>query len=409
MIHSPIAAPLTTVLLKTVSEACNLACDYCYYSKCENKSTIQTFDLDVLEKFIKEYSSYSNGFMTFVWQGGEPLLAGLPFFEKVIELQKKYGKNGSIISNSLQTNATLITKEWADFFKEYNFLIGVSIDGPKEIHNKRRPNRGGQGSFAQVMRGISHLKAAGVEFNILTVVHEDNVLKGQELMAFYKEEDFRYIQFIPCMDFQSQDIDAPGKFLITPKEYGKFLCDVFDVWFNDGSPETSIRFFDEYLSVSLHQQAALCTHRKTCPKTLILESNGDAYPCDFYITEDLRLGNIGEDSLTDILSSPIYNTFLTKKEDLAERCLDCEFLSFCHGGCPRNRNWTEDANYDYFCESFKIIYQYSSDRMNRLTRTIKSQWKQQLIREGHPLPDRNSLCFCGSGKKYKKCCALLTV
>lgn len=253
----PITAPLTTVLLKTVSEACNLACDYCYYSNCENKNDIKTFDLEVLEKFIKEYAEYSNGIMTMTWQGGEPLLAGLSFFEKVIELQVKYAKKGSIISNSLQTNATLITKEWAQFFKKYNFLIGVSLDGPKEIHDKRRPNRGGKGSFYQVMRGIQNLHAAGVDYNILTVVHEDNVSKGKEMMQFFQKEGLRYLQFIPCMDFRSQNIHTPGRFLITPKEYGQFLCDVFDVWFNDANPDTSIRFFDEYVNISLNRAASL--------------------------------------------------------------------------------------------------------------------------------------------------------
>lgn len=404
-----LSAPMGTVLLKTVSEGCNLACDYCYYSSLENKNNIQTFDLMVLEKFIKEYADYSTGYMSFAWQGGEPLLAGLPFFEKVIELQKKYAKKGTVISNALQTNGTLITKEWAKFFKKYNFLVGVSLDGPAEIHDKRRPNRGGKGSFAQVMNSIQHLKEASVDFNILTVIHEDNVLRGQDLMNFYTKEGFQYIQFIPCMDFRSQNIHTPGRFLITPQEYGQFLCDAFDIWFNEGTPETSIRFFDEYLSVSLHQEASLCTHRKACPKMLVLESNGNAYPCDFYIDQDLCLGNIGTDSLTDILNNTIYDTFLTKKENVSSKCKECEFFKYCHGGCPRNRNEQEGKNFDYFCESYQIIYAYSTNRMKLLTNTIKGQWKKQFIQTGHTLPDRNDMCFCGSGKKYKKCCALLPV
>lgn len=367
------------VLFKTVSEACNLACDYCYYSKSENKKKINTLDLDILEKFIIEYAAYTNGNMTMIWQGGEPLLAGLPFFEKVMELQNKYASNGSFINNSLQTNATLITEEWARFFKKHNFLLGISLDGPKEIHDKRRVNLNGNGSFDQVMRGIHYLDVAEVDYNILTVVHEDNVGKERELMEFYLQEGFQFLQFIPGMDFTSQDTNSPGEFLISPKEYGQFLCNVFDVWFNNGNPLVSVRFFDNMASIMLNLGAELCTQMNACPKMLILESNGDAFPCDFFINEEFKLGNIGTDHLNDIISSPLYDKFLTKKADLPIKCRKCEYLTLCYGGCPRNRNWAEDTNYDYFCYSYKMFYQYAYERMKIITQTIRSNWIQQLI------------------------------
>lgn len=399
------------VMWKTVSEACNLACDYCYYSSCGGQpGKIEKIDSIMLEKFIKEYMDLSNGMASFAWQGGEPLLAGLEFFKQVVFLQAKYAPKNTIISNSLQTNATLITDEWASFFKQYNFLIGVSLDGPKEINDVRRVNGHGSGSFDRVMRGINHLRNAHVDFNILTVIHEGNVGRAKELMAFYQSEGFSHVQFIPCMDFRAQEPNKPGQYLITPEQYGQFLCEAFDIWYNDSTPKRSVRFFDNILSVYLHQEAELCVHRQSCPKTLILEQNGDAYPCDFYMNDDFRLGNVGQDSLIDILNSTKYDDFLGLKPNLPEVCLDCKYLHLCHGGCPRNRAWNQaddTADSDYFCESYLQLYNYGHERMERLAENIKLQWLQNHLRAGRPKPDRNDICLCGSRKKFKKCCERL--
>jgi uncharacterized protein len=234
---------------KTVSKSCNLTCDYCYYSSCGGKpGKIDKIDSTILEKFIKEYMSLSNGVASFAWQGGEPLLAGLDFFKEVVFLQAKYAPKNTIISNSLQTNATLITDEWARFFKQYNFLIGVSLDGPKEINDARRVTGHGMGSFDRVMHGIEQLRKNQVDFNILTVIHQDNVGRAGELMRFYQYEGFSHVQFIPCMDFRAQETNKPGQYLITPEQYGQFLCEAFDIWYNEGQPSRSIRFFDNLLS-----------------------------------------------------------------------------------------------------------------------------------------------------------------
>ncbi len=399
------------VMWKTVSEACNLACDYCYYSRCNGKpSTINRIEDDVLEKFMKEYMEFSNGVASFAWQGGEPLLAGLDFFKRVVELQAKYAPRNTMISNAIQTNGTLISQEWAAFFKKYNFLVGVSLDGPEEINDKRRVTGSGKGSFQSIIKGIQYLIEANVDFNILTVIQEDNVTKAKELLDFYSKENFEHVQFIPCMDFQSQDINQPGRFLITPKQYGDFLCEAFDCWYNDGYPKTSIRFFDNMLSVYLHQEAELCTHRKSCPKTLVLEQNGDAFPCDFFIHDDYKLGNVGKDSFYEILNHPTYDKFLSLKSDLSPQCTNCEFLHLCHGGCPRNRNWNTEGlanNVEYFCSSFKQIYRYAHASMVKVAQNVKRNWMEDYQKGGGRLPDRNDICLCGSGKKYKKCCQVL--
>lgn len=409
MTVSSLTNSLSGVMWKTVSEACNLACDYCYYSRCNGRpEIIQTIEDDVLTKFIKEYMGIKRGAVPFAWQGGEPLLAGFDFFKKVVHLQAKYAPKNTIISNSIQTNGTLINEEWAAFFREYNFLVGVSLDGPEGINDARRITGSGKGSFRSIMKGIEILRKAGVDFNILTVLHENNINHPKELMNFYKENGFTYVQFIPCMDFQAQDTSQVGTFLITPKEYGDFLCEVFDIWYNDGNPEMSIRFFDNMLAVYLHQQPQICTNQKTCPTTLVFEQNGDAYPCDFFIDPQFKLGNIGIDSLDTILHNEKMDRFLSMKPSLPESCVSCEFLQLCHGGCPRNR-MNENGLYevDYFCSSFKQVYRYAHDRMLEIASNIKRVRMNELMARGYQFPERNELCLCGSGKKFKKCCELL--
>ncbi|MGG6311490.1 anaerobic sulfatase maturase [Paenibacillus macerans] len=400
------------VMWKTVSEDCNLACDYCYYSTCGGKPgpKINRIDSAILDKFIKDYMQHSQGAATFAWQGGEPLLAGLEFFEEVVYRQALHAPPHTIISNSLQTNATLINDRWASFFKTYNFLIGVSLDGPKEIHDARRVNAAGKGSFDRVMAGIEHLRKHQVDFNILTVIHKGNVGKAKELMAFYRENDFNYVQFIPCMDFRSQQVDQPGVYEITPQEYGDFLCEVFDEWYMDGNPEMSTRFFDNMLSVYLNREAELCVHKAACPTSLVLEQNGDAFPCDFFINEQWTVGNVATASIADMLAHPNYERFHRMKPALPDKCRSCEWQRLCYGGCPRNRKWNPEENQadpDFFCQSYMQIYAYAHERMQELGGRMRQELYSSNLQRyfDGKAPGRNEPCPCGSGKKHKFCCA----
>jgi uncharacterized protein len=366
------------VMWKTVSEDCNLACDYCYYSSCGGKpgATIKRISLDLLEKFIQEYMEMTHGFASFIWQGGEPLLAGLDFFQEVVSLQAKYAPRNTIISNSVQTNGTLINEEWAAFFKRYNFLVGISLDGPKEIHDSRRVTSSGKGSFERVMRGVGFLRKAGVPFNILTVIHEGNVDKAKELFSFYEQENFYHVQFIPCMDFRAQETHRTAHYRITAEQYGKFLCEAFDEWYRDGHPIISVREFDNMLTVALGHEAESCIHRATCTKTLILEQNGDAYPCDFYIGNEYKLGNVGMNRLKEILSSPRYDEFMELKPALPEACKSCRHLEYCQGGCPRNRIWksSKASEVDYFCKGYQMFYDYAKERVLTISNRLRKQF-----------------------------------
>lgn len=398
-----------SVMWKTVSEACNLACDYCYYSRCGGQpKKINLIDFGMLEKFIKEYMEFvhSSGDAAVVaWQGGEPLLAGLDFFRKVVYLQSKYAFPNMVISNSIQTNGTLITDEWAKFFKQYNFLVGVSLDGPKNIHDIRRVTHNGSGSFDHVMRGVQHLNRHHVDYNVLTVLHSGNVKQGKELIEFYRTHGFHYVQFLPMMEFQAQSIQQPATYEITPQEYGDFLCEVFDEWYQEDFPTMYERLLDSVLSVYMNRDPGYCILNKMCGQSLILEQNGDAYPCDFHIHPNWKLGNVGVDSLKDILQSERMRLFASLKPKLPEECQTCKWNSVCHGGCPRNRTQQDngEAGTDYFCASYKQFYAYSENKMKKLALRLR---KRLFYENAGMKPDigRNDSCPCGSGGKYKHCC-----
>ncbi len=400
------------VMWKTVSDDCNLACDYCYYSTCAGRPGPKRNRIEraLLDKTIRGYMENSQGSVGFAWQGGEPLLAGLPFFEEVVALQARHAPPNTSIGNALQTNGTLLNEDWARFFRKYNFLIGVSLDGPKQIHDAHRNTATGKGSFDLVMRKIQHLRNHDVDFNILTVLHSGNVDRPRELMAFYAREGFRYVQFIPGMDFQAQFPDAPARYLISADQYGRFLCETFDVWYNNGAPSMSERFFDDMLSVHVGREAGLCTHGRKCSQTLVLEKNGDAFPCDFYTSMERRLGNIGLDSLRDIVDRPAYRQFLELKGTLPQACIRCDYLRLCFGGCPRNRVWDSGrraSGPDYFCDAYRRFFSYAEERMAMLAKKLRTRWLHEYAGSGLPWPERNAACICGSGAKFKRCCGPL--
>jgi len=397
---------------KTVSTDCNIACDYCYYSACHGSPRVagKRIDFAVLDKTIREFMAASKGAVGFAWQGGEPLLAGLPFFETVVALQARHAPPNTAIGNAIQTNGTLLDDAWARFFRQYSFLVGVSVDGPKEVHDRHRTTVTGKGTHDLVMRKIEHLRRHRVDFNILTVLHQDNVHRARDLMAFYAREGFDYVQFIPGMDFAAQSPGTPARYLVTPEQYGAFLCDVFDVWYGDGAPRMSVRLFDDLLSVYAGREAGSCKHRRNCSHTLVLEQNGDAYPCDFYIAEEWKLGNVSGESVADIAQRPRYREFMALKEKLPQQCRACTYLHLCHGGCPRDRGWDgsgRPATPDYFCAAYKRLFEHAHQRLALLARSLRVGWLREHARAGVPWPGRNDECVCGSGRKFKRCCGPL--
>ena len=398
--------PALSVMFKTVSTDCNLDCAYCYYRESlEGTRVRRRIEPRLLETFIPQYMAYvaDVGVASFAWQGGEPTLAGLPFFERVVALQARHARPKTTISNALQTNGLLLNDEWGAFLKTYNFLVGVSVDGPRELHDRLRTAKSGRGSFDLVMRGVDVLRRHGVQFNVLCVLGPHNVERPRELMRFYREQGFSHVQFIPCMDFQAMEPEKPPVFQITAEQYGAFLRDAFDEWYAEGGPRISVRIFDNFLQSHLGVPNDSCVHADSCDAGIVVEYNGDAYPCDFYVHPRWKLGNVVEQPLRDVLYSPIRADFIRQKRPLPPACQACEWLSVCKSGCPRNR---ADGGPDYFCASYKAFFPHADERLRSLTARIeqRSRYLHRLRLDPSLVNRRNDACPCGSGKRQRQCC-----
>jgi uncharacterized protein len=397
-------------MFKTFSTDCNLDCAYCYYRESlEGTRVRRRIDPRLLETFVPQYMAYvaDSRAASFAWQGGEPTLAGLPFFERVVALQAAHARPGTTIANALQTNGLLLDDDWGAFLKRYNFLVGISLDGPQEIHDRLRRARSGRGSFDLVMRGVDVLRRHGVDFNVLCVLGPHNVDRPAELMAFFRAQRFSHVQFIPCMDFQAMEPEKPPAFQVTPAEYGAFLAAAFDEWYGDGGPTISVRTFDNFLQSHLGLPNDLCVHGDACDAGIVVEYNGDAYPCDFYIHPRWKLGNVVEQPLREVLYSPIRAAFVRQKHPLPTACRECEWLSVCKSGCPRNRaEEVGGQSPDHFCQSYKQLFGHADARLRELTARVqrRGRYVHRLRLEPHLANRRNDFCPCGSGRKQRLCC-----
>jgi uncharacterized protein len=350
---------ITSLLIKPASAICNLDCAYCFYLDREadpyKDLPARRMPLDTLEHLIDSYLFYSYPNSVFAFQGGEPTLAGLDFFEKVVEFQKRYGRDGQSVSNALQTNAILLDENWCELFRAYNWLLGVSIDGPQEMHDLYRFNRGGQGTWKRVMQSIELLQKKAAEFNVLCVLSKANVHQPKEVYRFFRSLGIDNMQFIPLAEFDPSGNLLP--FTITPEEYGRFLCEVFDLWWPERR-KVRIRFFDNTAEALAGQKPGTCTMHETCDSYVVVEYNGDVYPCDFFVEGDWRLGNITLDSWAEIARRQRRYNFASKKTLAHPDCQVCEYQSICHGGCPKFRHgpFRRFSDLDYFCTAYKMIF-----------------------------------------------------
>jgi len=402
--------PILPVLFKTVSSDCNLDCAYCYYRQSlEGTRVRRRIEGPVLDAFMRQYMKYvaDARVASLSWQGGEPTLAGIEFFQRAVALEAEYAGPGTTISNALQTNGVLLDDRWGRFLRQYSFLVGVSLDGPEQIHDSVRRDRGGHGSFRRVMAGIDVLRRHGVDFNILCVVGPHNVSRVRELMRFFRGEGFSHVQFMPAMDFQSVEPDAPPSYLITAEEYGKFLVELFDEWYQGGFPTTSVRTFDAILQSYLGMPNDLCVYGEQCNAGIVVECNGDVYPCDFYVSDAWRLGNVMEEPLDAIVTKPELPAFVARKQSLSPQCVACAWRGLCRGGCPRNR--PGDGQPEYFCASHQRLFAHADERfrlikerVQRRTATIRAAGRS--LAAERRAAERNAPCPCGSGRKYKSCC-----
>ena len=390
---APFARPLY-VMLKPVGAVCNLACEYCYYlekARLYKETPKHVMSEKLLEKFIEEYiNSQTMPQVLFTWHGGETFMRPISFYKKAIELQKKYA-NGRTIDNCIQTNGTLLTDEWCKFLKENNFLVGVSIDGPQEFHDEYRRNRQGQLSFQKVMKGINLLKKHGVEWNAMAVVNDFNADYPLDFYHFFKELDCRYIQFTPIVErlgkrkdgltlssaIQNTDGTELAEFSITPKQWGNFLCTIFDEWIREDVGKFFIQLFDSTLANWIGEQPGVCTLAKTCGHAGVMEFNGDVYSCDHFVFPEYRLGNIYQKTLVEMMYSPEQQRFGQHKQDsLPRQCRECEFLFACNGECPKNRfmhTADGEAGLNYLCKGYRQFFKHVAPYMDFMKKELMAQ------------------------------------
>jgi uncharacterized protein len=349
-----------SLLIKPASAVCNLDCSYCFYLDRDadpyKALPARRMSIDTLERLVDTFLFYSYPDSVFAFQGGEPTLAGLDFFEKLVKFQQQYGRNGQSVANAMQTNAILLSKSWCDLFREFNWLLGVSVDGPEAMHDLYRLNKGGQGTWRKVIEAVELLQAENVEFNILCVLSQANVEHPRELYRFFvRELGADNIQYIPLAEFDGAGNRLP--FTITPEQYGRFMCETFDLWWPDRR-KVRIRCFDNLAEALAGQKPGNCTLHETCDSYVVVEYNGDVYPCDFFVEKDWKLGNIELDSWTEIARRSRRFSFAAKKTIAHPECQACEYAGICHGGCPKFRHGPNRSfdDLDYFCGAYKMLF-----------------------------------------------------
>jgi len=328
---------------------------------------------EVLERLIKDYLQLGFPVAGFSWQGGEPTLMGLDFYEKAVELQKKYGRAGQQVGNALQTNGILLDEKWCRFLHDNKFLVGISIDGPKEFHDYYRVDHSGSGSFDKVMKAIQRCKKYKVEFNTLILLNDKNVGHPDRLFDFFIENDIRYLQFITCLE-RDPSTDKVLDFSIMPQQYGEFLCRIFDRWYEYGPEKVSIRDFDSILAFCFTGKHTICTFDKQCSGYIVIEHNGDAFCCDFFVEPKWRLGNIFETPIDKLAYDKKKRTFARAKQNICDKCLLCGHLVICRAGCQKDRIASDgqQKRESYFCESYKRFFDYAMPRFMQIAATINA-------------------------------------
>ena len=435
----PEAAPRVFHLLaKPTGAICNLDCTYCFFLSKELLYPGSRFRMaeELLERYLSQLIEAHVGAREVIiaWQGGEPTLMGLEFFRRSVELAESYRSKGQKIVHTIQTNGTLIDDEWAAFFAENGFLVGLSIDGPAELHDAYRVDKGGKGSFDRVLAGLAALKRQGVDWNALCTVHAANQDHGREIYRFLRDDcGARYMQFIPIVERATEELlpvanegwgerarDRPlyvqDGGLVTERSvsasgYGRFLIDIFEDWVRRDVGEVYIQMFDVALANWYGQAPGLCVHSETCGLALALEHNGDVYSCDHYVEPAYRLGNIAESRLLDLVELPKQREFgLAKRDSLPQYCLDCEVRFACHGGCPKDRfAVTPDGEpgLHYLCPSYKAFFGHIEPVMRQMCDLLKADRAPSELVRRYAAADarrgRNDPCTCGSGRKWKTC------
>lgn len=356
--------PNINLLIKPASGLCNMRCSYCFYhDEALNRKTASYGMMEeaALEAVIQKAIAFSDTDCTIAYQGGEPTLRGLDFFQQSIRLQKKYNIRGIRIHNAIQTNGLLLDEEWAKFLHANHFLVGISLDGIPFTHDGLRVDKEGRGTFRRVMGAIDLLRKYKVEFNILTVVNALTAKKISRIYSFYREQGFAYLQFIPCLNPLGREGER-YEYTLTPEAYGHFLNSLFDLWYQDllEGRKVHIQLFEEYIRMLYGQIPEVCGMLGICSCQHVVEADGEVYPCDFYVLDQYKLGKLTEKSMEDIQKKRKEIRFIEESVPIPEKCRECRYYPLCRGGCRRYRQPVH-----CFCESQKAFFDYCLERLEK--------------------------------------------
>ncbi len=437
--HAPRAFHL---LVKPTGAVCNLDCSYCFFLSKEMLYPGSRFRMadDLLEIYIRQLiEAHRVPEVQLAWQGGEPTLMGLPFFRRAVALAESYRRPGMTIHYALQTNGTLLDDEWGEFLAANNFLVGISLDGPRDIHDTYRHDKGGGPTFDKVLRGLEALKRHRVEWNVLCTLHRANAERPLDVYRFFRDElGAEHIQFIPIIERMAAAEEGPAtewsswrdrplyvqagdhvtQRSITAEQYGRFLCAVFDEWVRHDVGRVYVQMFEVALANWFGTPPGLCIHAKTCGGALALEHTGDLYACDHFVEPAYRLGNIREEHMIELIASDRQLQFGRDKfETLPAYCRGCDVRFACHGGCPKDRFiHTPDGEpgLNYLCAGYKLFFHHIADAMEFMVDELNMQRSpanimpfmaenDAIARRVYPPVGRNEPCPCGSGRKYKQC------
>ncbi len=331
---------------------------------------------EVQEEMIKQVMRQSGNNVSLAWQGGEPTLMGLNFFRRAIDLEMKYG-HGQLVGNGLQTNGTLLNRNWAKFLKRYDWLVGLSLDGPEYIHDYYRINKEGKGTHSKVEDNAKMLLDEGVSVNAMCTVNNHSVKYPEELYNYYKKLGLTYMQFIPIVETDENNPQKAADFSVSAEDYGRFLNKLFDLWladFKNGQPTTSIRYFESVLYPYVGLEAPECTMKKECGVYVVIEHNGNVYSCDFFVEPKWKLGNIMHDQIINMLNSKKQFAFGRLKAQLPPECRKCRWLTKCYGGCTKDRiKDPQDKGKPRFCTSYKMFFEHADPVLKKMA----EQWKAQ--------------------------------